>query len=222
MIAEIVAVFTALVGISFGCSAIIKEGKQPLYFTMIILAMLSGMLAFLFMSVHYFASEGQELPEFNVALLAVIGSELFLVTANYGQMDSLVDDKTSEMLPYRWLAIILPVIELAILVFFYLTHQQELLMIGVTVVCFLAIGAASYYNFKHLIIPDIELGFVRAIRGYNLLACIYSLCWLLFLLFRQDTTGWLGNVATVAVFGLAACLLLIPIVIKKELEAWKI
>ena len=37
------------------------------------------------------------------------------------------------------------------------------------------LSAAAYYHLKHLIIPDVEDGFIRSIRPFNLTALIYDI-----------------------------------------------
>ena len=38
----------------------------------------------------------------------------------------------------------------------------------------LVICQTTYFQLKHLIIPDVEGGIIRSIRGYNLMALIYA------------------------------------------------
>ena len=38
----------------------------------------------------------------------------------------------------------------------------------------LFVMAASYFNLKHLIFPDVDYGVVKCLRPYNLLALIYA------------------------------------------------
>ena len=108
---------------------------------------------------------------FNIGLLGIFGMFAFIFSASYGQIDGLGDDKSKELRKYRLLALIAPIVSLIILALIVFSGL-ELYMQIIYVVLFLPAILASYYNLKHLIIPDVELGILDSIRKYNLLALI--------------------------------------------------
>lgn len=114
------------------------------------------------------------LEHFHLGMLATIGSLLFLFAANFGAMDSLVDDGSKALRKYRLIPLAAPAIVLAdYLVLFYFTEQPTLTKVIAGIIS-AVIGAASYFNLKHLIIPDVDYGIIRCLRQYNLLALIYE------------------------------------------------
>lgn len=111
------------------------------------------------------------LTGFNIGLLGIFGMFAFIFSASYGQIDGLGDDKSRELRKYRLLALIAPIVSLIFLALIVFSGL-ELYMQIIYVVLFLPAILASYYNLKHLIIPDVELGILDSIRKYNLLALI--------------------------------------------------
>lgn len=110
---------------------------------------------------------------FSVGKLGFIGGFMFLFSASFGQMDGLVDGGEKEFRKYRFLSLIAPVFIAAsyLIVFFSNSPTEEKIITGV-VMLFLA--QCSYFNLKHLIIPDVDMGIIQSIRGYNLTALILT------------------------------------------------
>ena len=110
---------------------------------------------------------------FNIGLLGIFGMFAFIFSASYGQIDGLGDDKSPELRKYRLLALIAPGVNLIILLGIVFAGI-ELNMQIIYPVLFLPAILASYYNLKHLIIPDVDLGILACIRKYNLVALIMT------------------------------------------------
>ena len=111
---------------------------------------------------------------FNIGLLGSFGLFAFLFSASFGQIDGLGDDRSKELRKYRLIALIAPVVMSAILAL-TIFSGIELKMQIVYVVLYVPAILASYYNLKHLIIPDIDDGILSAIRKYNLTVLIMIL-----------------------------------------------
>lgn len=104
---------------------------------------------------------------FNIGLLGSFGLFAFIFSASFGQIDGLGDDRSKALRKYRLIALVAPVVMIAILLLIIFSGI-ELNMRVVYGVLFIPAILASYYNLKHLIIPDIEDGILAAIRKYNL------------------------------------------------------
>lgn len=110
------------------------------------------------------------LEGFTPAYLGRIGFFLFFIAASYGQMDRIVDDGTKQIRPTRYVALIAPLC--AILLYLPNGLMEDLPLptkIAVALVWLPAIFSV-YYNLKHAIIPDLDFGFIKAIKPYNFLA----------------------------------------------------
>lgn len=168
---SLILTLCALAGFLYGLHQFFGR-KRILYMQMIVLGVGCAMMGRFLETLLIFAED--ELPVgFHIGVLGIIGSFLFFFTANYGQMDSLVDDGSKKFLKYRLIGLIAPA-------FFLLLFVVYLLMTGfnentsVYASETAAVCIASYYNLKHLVIEDVDFGIIRSIRGYNLLALIYG------------------------------------------------
>ena len=205
----------ALVGFNYGLARFFKE-RKALYTRMIVFGIGSAMLGRLFETLSLFAF-GEMPSGFHIGVLGIVSSFLFFYTANFGQMDSLVDDGSAKFRKYRVIGMIAPVIIL-ILYILYLRNSEFGAGAIVRAVEAIVIGLAAYYHLKHLVIKDVDYGIIRSIRGYNLLALIYAvLCMLEMIL----TASPYSIIWTVIVDVLICVILLIFIpVLEKGVKKW--
>lgn len=172
LIANIIVCVCALGGFIFGGTKFFRP-KKALYAQMITLSL--GCIAFgrLFNIVRLLT--GGDLTEsFQLGFLGLLGSLMFFFSANFGTVNSLVDDRSKEFRKYRLIALAAPVA--AILMYFGLFFVSDVSSIwkiqGAALTAFII--PASYFNLKHLIFPDVDFGVVKCLRPYNLLALVYS------------------------------------------------
>ena len=106
---------------------------------------------------------------FTPAYLGRIGFFLFVITASFGQMDKIVDDGSPKMKPSRYIALLAPI--LAILLYVPNFMIEDVPIQTKVVYAFVWIPAifAVYFNLKHALIPNLDFGFIKAIRPYNIL-----------------------------------------------------
>lgn len=118
---------------------------------------------------------GRQVFRIYLSFLGTIGCFMFLLSANYGQLDRLFDDGSRSFFKYRVTALVAPAVMLAIympIIFF------DGIPFGMKVFAFLGwipMTAASYYNAKHAILPDCGFMFVKVIRPYNAAAIALEL-----------------------------------------------
>ena len=161
-IAELVPLFAALFSFMFGLHHFFKKGK-PLFLQSITMAMGCHALGSIYHLCQTIATE-EVLEGFTPAYLGRIGFFLFLITASYGQMDRIVDDGSRAIRPCRLIALIAPL--LAVLLYLPNGLMEDLPLatkIAVSLVWLPAVFSV-YYNTKHAIIPNLDFGFIKAIR----------------------------------------------------------
>lgn len=83
------------------------RNKSELYIKMIVLGIGCAMLGRLFATLPYLV-KGQLFAGFNVGMLGIIGSFLFFFSANFGQMDSIVDNGSGRSIKARIIALAAP------------------------------------------------------------------------------------------------------------------
>lgn len=171
---EAIPCLGAGIGFLYGGVKAFRRGVA-LYLKLVVLALGSLFLGKLYGVVSLLTAGA--LPEgFHVGYLGIFGCFLFLFSANYGQMDGLIDDKDKAMQKYRWMGYAAPmVLSAGTFPMMFAPASMEVKVVIGLVMRPAALGA--YYNLKHLIFPDLGFGFVRAIRPCNLCALIlYVLC----------------------------------------------
>ena len=167
-IAELVPLSATLFSFIYGLNKFFKKGK-PLFLQSITMAMGCHALGSIYHLCQTLTTE-TVLEGFTPAYLGRIGFFLFLIAASYGQMDRIVDDGSEKIRPSRYIALIAPVLAALLyipnVIIIELPTQTKIAVMLV----WLPAMAAVYYNLKHAIIPDLDFGFIKAIKPYNLLA----------------------------------------------------
>jgi hypothetical protein len=169
-IAELVPLFGAIVSFIYGLKHFFKKGK-PLFLQTITMAMGSHALSSIYHLCQSLTSDVL-IEGFTPAYLGRIGFFLFFITASYGQMDRIVDDDSSNMKRSRWIALLAPIC--AVLLYIPNGIIQDVPIQTKVVYGFVWLPAviAVYFNLKHAMIPDMDFGFIKAMKPYN----IFALC----------------------------------------------
>ena len=216
-IAELVPLSATLFSFIYGVRNFFKKGK-PLFLQSITMAMGSHALGSIYHLCLTLTTE-TVLEGFTPAYLGRIGFFLFFIAASYGQMDRIVDDGSKQIRPTRYISLIAPLCVLLL----YLPNGLMEDLPTATKVTYLLVWLPAifsvYYNLKHAIIPNLDFGFIKAIKPYNILAVCLGFAELLCL------TAWsyLSNtllVITSVVFAVLCVALMVAA--KKGAEKWTI
>lgn len=144
----------------------------PLYFRFMTCAVFCYTLSELLWTAYYFCYSKK--PEgITLFSLGFFGCYLFMLSVNYGPMDSIIDDGNPSAKRARVAALAAPLILTLVSVGAIFLNPEA----GVfyhTMMMFLQLPklAASYYNLKHLLIKDENFGLTKAIRISNVLALV--------------------------------------------------
>ena len=209
LISNIIVCVCAFIGFIHGIVKVLIP-KKAVYAQMITLAV--GCVAFgrLYQVVRLLTG-GDMFNGFQLGVFGVIGSLMFLYSANYGAMDSLADDGTRKFLKYRLISIAAPVAALGLYVLFiFYTELPRSVKIASALVTIFVMHA-SYYNLKHLIFPDVDYGIIKCLKPYNLLALLYT-----FLCLAEMIVIGLGSEIGILTIGVLIGVILIGIVITLE------
>ena len=162
----------ALAGFIYGIVISIKK-RQPLYVMMIIISV--GTTAFTRMyEVIYMWINEEYFSDFHIGIIGTIATFLSILSANFGTIDSLGDDHSKKYRKYRLIALLAPFTFAMFYVPIALSDGTLSLKISYAAI-YLVMMASSYYNLKHLIIPDVKFGIIKCLRPYNFLMLCYSL-----------------------------------------------
>lgn len=161
----------AAIGFNYGLFRFFRS-KSAMYIRMIVFGVGCAMLGRIFETLQLLVN-GQIQSGFHVGMLGIIGCFLFLFSANFGQMDSLVDDGSKKFLKCRIIALAAPAAVIAVWGIIVTSNGFSSTTAALAIETFF-IAQASYFHLKHMIINDVELGLIRSIRSYNLLALVYA------------------------------------------------
>lgn len=205
----------AFIGFNYGLARFFKV-RKALYTRMIVFGIGSAMMGRLFETLMLFAF-GEIPTGFHIGVLGVMSSFLFFFTANFGQMDSLVDDGSPRFRKYRMIGLLAPA---GIAVLYFLSVRTGGWGAGAVVAAVesIVIALASYYHLKHLVIKDVDYGIIRSLRNYNLLALVYAFLCMVEMILKSAP---LSPIWIIAVDVLICVILLIFIpVLERGVRKW--
>ncbi len=184
MALDIITLIVLFTAFALGVHFFFAQHTSALYFKFIACAVGCYALAELFWFT-FDVLNGRPMEGFAITEVAYFGCYLFLLTANKGQFDSLIDDKNPEYKKYRYIAFIVPIFFITMMVASVLSGSRinTWPLTIISNACYIPMIIASYYNFKHLIWPNKDYGFIKALRPTNLcllIAYYADMCCLLF------------------------------------------
>ena len=209
--------FAALFSFVYGLRHFFQKGK-PFCMQTLTMAMGSHALGSIYQLCLIIANE-EVFDGFTPAYLGRIGFFLFLLAASYGQLDKIVDDGSAKMRHARLFSLIAPLLVLALYIPNALITDVPLGTKISYAIVWIPATFSTYINMKHAIIPDLDFGFIKAIKPYNLFALCLGFSELLCL------TAWdyLYNtplIITSLIFS-ALCVCTV-IAAKKGVEKWTV
>lgn len=216
-IAELVPLGATLFSLVYGLRHFFKKGK-PLFLQSITMAMGSHALGSIYHMCQSLTSENV-VEGFTPAYLGHIGFFLFIITASYGQLDRIVDDGSPGMRKSRIIALLAPVLALLIYIPNALPEDIAVSTKVVYALVWLPAMVSVYFNLKHAIIPDLDFGFIKAIKPYNLLVLLLSFSELLCLTAWDYYYPVLMAVSSVVFGALCICTMVLA---RRGVKKWTI
>ena len=171
-ISELVILSGVIIALMIGKNAWITSKRA--WFPKFIAAGLGCMtLGCLHDTVYLFVT-GSYAKNIYIGYLGVIGCFLFLISASYGQLDGIFDDRSKSNMKYRLLAMLAPIAMILIYIPILRMDNLSKIMKILNFIGWIPMIIASYFNFKHAILPDGGFVFVNAVRPYNVAAVIFG------------------------------------------------
>ena len=217
LIANIIVCICAFFGFIYG-GILFFRPKKALYAQMITLAM--GVIGFgrLFL-VCRILTGGEITETFQLGFVGMFASFLFFFSANYGAVDSLIDDSVNRSTWSRLVPFLAPLAAIILYIVFFIVRDASLMWRIFGAMLTLNIALSTYFNLKHLISPDIDKGVITCLRPYNLLALIYAVSVLVECIGLSS-----GNTILAFVAGLISAISIILIIplIERGVKRWLI
>ena len=217
LIANIVVCICAFFGFIYG-GILFFRPKKALYAQMITLAM--GVIGFgrLFL-VCRILTGGEITETFQLGFVGMFASFLFFFSANYGAVDSLIDDSVNRSIWSRLATFLAPLTAIILYIVFFIARDTSLMWRIFGAMLTLNIALSTYFNLKHLLSPDIDKGVVTCLRPYNLLALIYAASVLVECIGLSS-----GNIVVAFIAGLISSISIVLVVplINRGMKKWLI
>ena len=171
-ISELIVLICALIGFVYGMIKYSGLNKPP-FPQIIVFAVGCVACGRLYLVVQNLT--GTDLTDkFHLGVLGVIGSLLFIFSANFAAADSVGDKGSLKVGKYRLIAAAAPLTALLFYVISSVVVQKttlELILgLGLTVM----VMCTSYFNLKHLLLSHTDNGLMNRLKAYNILALIYA------------------------------------------------
>lgn len=214
--AEIIPFLGLLISFIYGAAVFFKKGIA-MYLQLIVCALGSLALGH-FYRIICILTAGALPVGFHVGYLGDFSCFMFLFSANYGQMDGIVDDGSDNLKPLRRFSFLAP-IALALLLSTLFLADMRVVKRWILIFSILPALPAAYYNLKHLLIPDMDFGFIRAIRPFNGSALAFIF---INVLYQILYAFGLYDLSVAASALLAICSFVVILNAKKGVEKWTI
>ncbi len=172
IIFALVSFLIAAFAFGFGAYKLFRK-KKPLYFQLFICAAGCFALKQLSTVINLWCDVSQDV---SIGMLGIFGCNFFLLSANYGTLDKIVDDgKDSKKA--KIMALIAPVIMAIFTVFAFLSWKdRDMFCAIVWIIMLLPSLLASYFNLKHILLPMDPFEFLRATKPCNIASlCFYTI-----------------------------------------------
>ncbi len=204
-------------GFAYGVRKCLTTRKM-LYFQMITAAIGCAAVTRLY-NVVSLICVGEYVDGFNVGLLGPISCFSLLFCAEFGALDSLVDKNLKNNKRATIIACIVPACLAVLSAIIIHTDSVDKIYRILIFFTLLTICAASYFNFKHLILSKEGNEFFEPLRLYNTFALLLEVFYvldLLFMTYNMEVAYIITNVAVLIV-----AVLILP-VLDKGVGKWTI
>lgn len=208
---------TTLFCFAYGIKCFFKKGK-PLFVQSLTMAMGCHSLGSIY-QLCITLSTHEVLEGFTPAYLGRIGFFLLIITANYGQLDSIVDDGSKKMRPSRIIALIAPACAALLYIPNAIIPDVPIETKAIYAVVWITAMISLYFNLKHAIIPDLDFNFTKAIRPYNIFALCLGASELLCLTAWDYLCG-VAMVITAIIFSVFCVMTILAV--RKGVDKWTI
>ena len=169
MIYGLISFLTASFAFGYGAIRLFKK-RKPMYLQLLVCA--SG--CFALEQLSYIINLWCGVTAIvSIGMLGIFGCNFFLLSANFGTLDKIVDDGSGSG-KARAYAVIAPAIMTALAVIAFLSWKDRDMFCAVMwVVMLIPALPASYFNLKHILLPMDPFEFLRATRPCNIVALVF-------------------------------------------------
>ena len=189
----------------FGAGKLFKK-KKPMYLQILVCA--AG--CFAIQQLSYVVNIWCDVTAaVSIGMFGIFGCNFFLLSANFGTLDKIVDDGRGTGRA-RAISVIAPVIMAALAVAAFLSWKGKDMFCAVMwFVMLVPALPASYFNLKHILLPMDPFEFLRATKPCNISALVFYAVTAAYVICsasqNNTVSGILSVLMSVSVLGLSLC-----------------
>lgn len=165
--------FSAVVAVLSVCATKMHKKGFALYFKIYLCAAASYALFLLYDIISTLCLK--ILLPVDIGGIGILGCGAFLLSANLGQMDGLVDERTKKSRTAGLTALIAPAVLGALLCVLVLSSKVSSAFKLLGIIPLSSGIIASYFHLKHILLPADSLGLLITVRPVNILALLFLL-----------------------------------------------
>ena len=189
----------------FGAAKLFKK-KKPLYLQLLVCAAGCFALQQLSYVVNLWCYVSEAV---SIGMFGIFGCNFFLLSANFGTLDKIVDDGKGSG-KARVYAVIAPLVMAGLTAAaFFSWKDQNMFCAVMWLVMLLPALPASYFNLKHILLPMDPFEFLRATKPCNIAALIFYILTAVYVICSAMAgsilTGILSVLMSVSVLALTLC-----------------
>ena len=194
IIFAIASFLIAAFAFGFGAARLFKR-KKPMYFQLLVAA--AG--CFALQQLSYLVNIWCEVAAAaSVGMLGIFGCNFFLLSANFGTLDRIVDDGRGTRRA-RTAAVIAPVVTAALsIIAFFSWKGKDLFSAVMWLLMLLPAVPASYFNLKHILLPMDPFEFLRATKPCNIAALVFYAVTAVYVIGSAEAGSTISGILSVA------------------------
>ena len=205
----------AVFAFGFGAAKLFKK-KKPMYLQILVCA--AG--CFAIQQLSYVVNIWCHVTAaVSIGMFGIFGCNFFLLSANFGTLDKIVDDGKGSG-KARAISIIAPVVMAALAAAAFLAWKDKDMFCAVmwTLMLIPALPA-SYFNLKHILLPMDPFEFLRATKPCNIAALVFYILTAVYVICTASAGGIVCGILSVA---MSLSVLALSLCAVKGAEKWGI
>ena len=199
----------------FGAAKLFKK-KKPMYMQILVCA--AGCFAIQQLSyvVNIWCNVEAAV---SIGMFGIFGCNFFLLSANFGTLDKIVDDGLGSG-KARVISVIAPVIMAMLTVLAFLSWKDKDMFCAVMwLIMLIPALPASYFNLKHILLPMDSLEFLRATRPCNVAALTFYIVTAVYVICSASQSSIICGILSIA---MSLSVLALSLCAVKGAEKWGI
>ena len=134
----------------------------------------------------------------SIGMFGIFGCNFFLLSANFGTLDKIVDDGKGTG-KARAISVIAPIIMAVLAVIAFLSWKNKDMFCAVMwLIMLIPALPASYFNLKHILLPMDPFEFLRATKPCNIAALLFYVVTAVYVICSANTENAVSGILSVA------------------------